>query len=436
MLYQQLLARREALRTEGNAIHAAVTAAGEWTEPQRDRDDAIVAEMASVEADITRMERQRSAERAESATVVDGDGQPAADAPKPFSSLGSFLQAVRRSTGNGAKVDERLSQIQDHASRMATIQGASESVPADGGFLVQEDLTNSLLSLTHDTGLLSRRARRVPIGPNSNGLKANLFAETSRANGSRFGAVRVYREGEADPTTGGRPKFRQLALSLYKLMGLFYATDELLQDATALDAMASQAFVEEFGYQVDEEMMTGSGAGEMLGILNAPALVSVAKETGQAAATILAENVEKMFARMPAANLGRAEWFINQECWPQIFQLAHVIGTGGVPMYIGAGGLRNDPFGSLLGRPVQPIEQAEALGTKGDIVLADWKEYLIIEKGGQPEQAVSIHVEFLTAQSVFRWILRNNGGPIPNSPITPAKGSSTVSPFVALDTRA
>jgi HK97 family phage major capsid protein len=161
----------------------------------------------------------------------------------------------------------------------------------------------------------------------------------------------------------------------------------------------------------------------------------VAKEAGQTAATVVATNIEKMYSRMPAGSLGNAVWTINQEVWPQIFQLSHAVGVGGVPMFVPAGGLASAPAGTLLGRPIVPIEQAAALGTPGDIAFCDFKQYLAIRKGGT-QTASSIHVRFLYDESVYRFVLRFNGAPIPNSPLTPYKGSATVSPFIVLAVRA
>ena len=131
----------------------------------------------------------------------------------------------------------------------------------------------------------------------------------------------------------------------------------------------------------------------------------------------------------------RAQWFINQDVWLQLFQLSHVTGTGGVPMFMLPGGLVNAPFGSLMGRPVTPIEQCETLGTTGDVIFADLSQYLMIEKGGV-EAASSIHVQFLTDETTFRFILRTDGQPKRNAALTPYKGSSTQSSFVTLATRA
>jgi len=142
-----------------------------------------------------------------------------------------------------------------------------------------------------------------------------------------------------------------------------------------------------------------------------------------------------MYARCRAKSLANAEWFINQDCWPALFDLAAVVGIGGVPVFLPPGGLSAAPFGMILGRPVTPIEQCETVGTVGDIVLADFSQYLIIEKGGI-ESASSIHVQFLTDETVFRFILRTDGQPKRNSALTPFKGSNTQSSFVTLATRA
>lgn len=318
---------------------------------------------------------------------------------------------------------------------LAGPSGGSESVGSDGGFLVQKDFSNELLTNVWETGKLASRARHIPVGPNSNGIKLNVIDETSRATGSRWGAVQGYWIPEAGALTGSRPKFRPLEMTLSKLVGLYYATDEEVGDVVTLADTATEAFTEEFGFLLDDAMVRGTGAGIPLGILNSGALVTVAKETGQAAATILAENIMKMFSRMPANSLDTAVWHINQECWPQIFQLSIPVGTGGIPLFMPAAtGIAGGPAGTLLGRPIVPIEQCSALGTLGDVLFCDWSKYILIEKGGI-NAASSIHVLFLTDEMTFRWTLRTNGQPKPVAPITPYKGSATLSPFVTLAAR-
>lgn len=346
---------------------------------------------------------------------------PAKDNEKRFASFGEQLMAAYRAATPGGKVDERLT------TRAAS--GLNESTPSDGGFLVQQDFVTELLKRTYETGILASKVKKIPISTNANGMKINAIDEDSRANGSRWGGVQTYWEGEADEITASKPKFRQMELSLKKLTGLCYATDELLQDAAALEAVIRQAFAEEFGFKIDDAILSGSGEGEPLGILNSGAIVTVAKEASQTD-TITVENLVKMWNRLWSRSRANAVWYINQELEPYLYTLK----IGDKPVYIPAGGLSEKPYGTLFGRPVVPIEQCSAAGEVGDIILADIGQYLLIDKGGI-KSASSIHVRFLYDENVFRFIYRVDGKPIWTKPLTPYKGSATVSPFVTLAKR-
>jgi HK97 family phage major capsid protein len=337
------------------------------------------------------------------------------------------MAAVMAAGRPGGRVDQRL---------FNAATGMGETVPSDGGFLVQQDFSNELLQQVFATGILAPKCRRIQISGNANSMKINGVDETSRAS-SRAGGVIGYWKDEAALKTASKPKFRQIELNLKKLIGLCYATDELLSDATALESFIRQAFVAEFGFLLDDAIINGTGAGMPLGILNSGCLVSVTKETGQKAATVVAENVVKMYSRIFAASRPSAVWLINQNIEPQLFTMSLAVGTGGVPIYMPAGGLSGQPYGTLFGRPVIAIEQAATLGTQGDILFADMGGYILAEKGGI-QADMSIHVQFIYDESVFRFVMRVDGQPERASALTPYKGgaSYTQSHFIALDTRA
>lgn len=359
--------------------------------------------------------------------IVDSskDREPIQNEPikdeKRFNSFGEQLMAVYRAAAPDGKVDTRLT------TRAAL--GLNESVPSDGGFLVQKDFVSELLKRTYETGILASRVRRIPISTNSNGLKINAVDETSRANGSRWGGVQTYWENEAEQLIASKPKFRTMDLSLKKLTGLCYATDELLQDAAALESVIMQAFAEEFGFKIDDAIINGTGSGQPLGILNSDALVKVSKDNGQTD-VITVENLLNMWARLWARSRSNAVWFVNQELEPILYTLK----VGDKPVYIPAGGLSEEPYATLLGRPVVPIEQCSQVGEVGDIILADMSQYVLIDKGGI-NAASSIHVRFLYDENVFRFIYRVDGQPLWNKPLMPYKGSGAISPFVALAKR-
>lgn len=377
-------------------------------------------EIRSWDASIERAERMIAMEPDEIEEKPEVKTAPKNEERK-FKTFGEQLMAAYRASMPGGQVDNRLT------TRAAS--GLNESNPSDGGFLVQQDFVSELLKRTYETGILASKVKKIPISTSANGLKINAVDEDSRANGSRFGGVQTYWEGEADKLAGTKPKFRVLELSLKKLTGLCYATDELLQDTAALESVIRQAFAEEFGFKIDDAILTGTGAGEPLGILNSSSLVTVAKESNQAE-KITVENLIKMWNRVWSRSRNNAVWFINQEIEPYLYTLK--IGT--TPVYVPAGGLSEKPYGTLFGRPVIPLEQCSALGEVGDIIIADLNQYLLIDKGGINAQS-SIHVRFLYDENVFRFIYRVDGQPIWNKPLTPYKGTATQSPFVALAKR-
>lgn len=430
--YKQLQQARADLINEGKAIFTLADTSGrDLSDVEKTRDDEINARLVALDADLAREETRRDRERSL------GASQPAASRlqvgrdlaeTKPWGAdtgfgFGEFLMAVHRQKV-GIDFDPRL---------RAAAQGAGENVGADGGFAVQTDFKD-MVELRMTGGEIISRCTPMEISGPSNGVEMNMIDETSRVTGSRFGAVQGYWTDEGGAPTASRPKFYKLALRLRKLAALGYATDELLNDAGALQSTMVKAFGEELKFLTEDAIIEGTGAGTPLGILISGALISVSAESGQATATLVKENIDKMWARFPASNRTNAVWFINQDVEPQLDNLQMTVGVGGVPVYLPAGGISEAPFSRLKGRPVIPIEYASTLGTKGDIILADFSQYLLATKGG-PQTASSMHVAFTTDETAFRVTYRVDGQPTMRVPLTPFKGTNTQSPFVTLATR-
>lgn len=364
-----------------------------------------------------------------------GNGKPAPQSKateRPgFKNLGEQLQHAIVAKKYPQHTDPRLIPVTEEGKAL----GLNEAIGSDGGFLVQTDFSRELLTKTYETSDIAGRVRRLPISANSNGLKINALDETSRATGSRWGGIQGFWLVEAGTKTAAKPKFRLIELSLKKWIGLCYATDELLQDAAALEAVIQQGFQEEMRFQLDDALYEGDGVGKPQGFMLSPALVSVAKETGQAAATVVFENIVKMWARLWGPSRRNAVWYYNQALEPQLMAMSLAIGTGGIPVYLPPGGLSQSPYGTLFGRPMIPVEYSSALGTQGDLMLCDPSQYVMIDKGGL-QTATSIHVAFLTDETAFRFVYRTDAQGTWNAPLTPFKGIDTLSHIVVLDTRA
>ncbi len=354
----------------------------------------------------------------------------------PFRSLGEQIRAViQASVPNNPQFDTRLNEF-----RAPT--GLNEGVGEQGGFLVQTDFVRDIWKRTYETGQILSRVRRIPIGPGFNGTKIPYVNETSRVTGSRWGGVQVYRTAEAAEYQASAPKLGEWKLDLEKMTGLVYLTDEAMADAPQLEALVMECIPEELRFTLEGEMYDANGVGKCLGILNAPCLVTVAKETSQLADTVVAENIVKMRARQWARSRPNSVWHVNQDVEPQLsqlhFKIKNVAGSenvGGFAVYMPASALLGSDYDTLYRRPVVPLEHCYTLGDKGDIALCDWTQYVLIEKGGI-DVASSIHVKFIYGEHVLRFTWRNNGRPLWPSALTPKKGSNTLSPFVMLAERA
>lgn len=364
-------------------------------------------------------------------TTSGSGGQSAAAAKetqKLFANLGEQMLAVHAAANPGRfgnySIDERLASLAP--------AGNQTGVDSDGGYLVQKDFSSTILKRMYELGAVLSRVNRV--GVTGNGLKIPVVAETSRATGSRYGGIQVYRIGEGNSGTYTRPKLAMIELTLKKLMALYATTDELLADGAAMAQLATQAVSEEFTFKIENEIFRGTGAGEMLGFLNSPALVTVT-EGDAAVDQITSQNVRDMWSRMWARSRPNAVWFINQDCEPSLMTLNSAVGTaGGDLVYLPPGGYSAAPYGTLFGRPVIPVEYCATVGDVADICLVDLSQYLMIEKGGMTSDS-SIHVYFDSGQQAFRWTMRNDGQPTWHAPLTPFQGSNTLSPFVVAATR-
>lgn len=474
--YTALLDERARLVAEGEATFQAAEAAGRGlTAEEQAVDDAREARLAEIRSEIAAEERRRQRQSevgaanrepvritgvrdqavryAANGKVVDAAGAPVAlnanglpvlvpsvnfEAPdfesgrdraalKPWGSdtghpFGEMLLAVHRAaTGRGT--DPRLLY---QASLGANLESG-----ADGGFLAQRVVSDMIRMRMHGGQILSRVQKRTTTATE---VTMNVVDETSRATGSRHGGVQSYWVDAGAAPTGSRPKFAQTTWRPRKIASLGYATDELLADVGLIESVMLSAFADDQKFMVENAVIGGSGAGQPQGLLNTAALISVGKETGQAAATVVKANIDKMWSRLHGDYRAGAVWLINQDVEPQLDDLQMVIGTGGVPVYLPPGGLADTPFARLKGRPVIPVEYCPTLGTVGDIILVNLNEYMLIDRG-DPQQATSMHVAFTTDETAFRVTYRVDGHLLWKSALTPFKGSNTIGPVVALATR-
>lgn len=345
-----------------------------------------------------------------------------------FRTFGEQLLAVRAAALQPHRTDARLYELNRRGVGGAA--GASEAVPADGGFAVAPEFKRALVERIYADDEVLGRVFNTPM--KSSSLAFPTFDEESRVDGSRFGGIRGYWENEADTATATKPKFARGELSTKKLVIFTYLTDELIQDADALGAFVEAGFKKEAQFKLVDGIVNGDGAGKPSGILSSGALITIAKDGGQGSGTLITDNVTGMWARLWPGSAQTAVWPISKTVDASLWTMNITVGDGGSAVSFYKPG---QPYNTLMGRPVITIEQCQKIGTPGDIILADLSRYFLgIRQDG--ELAVSIHVRFLIDEQAFRFVMRVDGQTIDHTPVTPFDGSGiTTSPFLCTAAR-
>lgn len=349
-----------------------------------------------------------------------------------FRSFGEFAMAAKNAAVNPSSIDQRLVQ---NAAASTT---GSEGVGADGGFAVPPEWRSEIMEMVAgEDSIMSMTDQQTASG------NSITFPVDETTAWQSTGGIQAYWDGEASTITQSKPNLKDLTAKLSRITALIPMTDELLEDAAAMGGYVGKKAGEKIDFKVTDAIINGTGVGMPLGIMNAPCVVSVAKETSQVAATVHATNIVKMIARMPSRSFMRSAWFINQDVVPQILALGFPVTTaagvasGGGAIYLPPNGLANSsPYGSLFGRPIVVTEACQTVGTVGDIILADMTKYLTVVKSGGVRSDVSMHLWFDQNLTAFRFVLRMNGQPWLSAPITRKNGTNTLSHFITLATRA
>lgn len=350
------------------------------------------------------------------------------DPARGFSSRREYFSAVvAAGTGGGrGALDERLL-----IGATAPGLSANEGSGADGGFLVPPEYAQELYTLSLSDDALLPLVDEVSTMSNS-----MVFPKDETTPWGSDG-VRSYWQVEATLANATKPVVSTSTLRMHKLMGLVPVTQELMQDAVSLDSYITPLIGRSIKWKSNEAILLGDGVGKPYGMMSSAAAVTVAKETSQAAGSLLVDNITKMVARLPSGSFGNSIWLITNDLLPRLFGMT--VGTSGAafPVYLPvSSGMQASPYGTLMGRPIWVSQHAAAAGSEGDLMLLDGSYYRALTHRSGMQIDSSMHLYFDSAAMALRVIFRLDGAPKISKPIDQAKGSNQLSPFVKLGARA
>jgi len=230
--------------------------------------------------------------------------------------------------------------------------------------------------------------------------------------------------------TVSKPGLGECELTLHKLVGSCFASNELEDDYGALGKFMQLAFGQAIRFIEDDYFINGIGGGQPLGIRNAGCLIPVPR---QVAGDIRWLDIGRMARRLLSDSWERAVWLLNPDVLDRLF-VAVAPAANAVPVL-------DLSQRTLWGRPFIVTEKCQSLGTLGDIILADFGagHYLIADKemGIWASRHVDYgegHYGFRTDETFWKVVLRVDGQPLMSQAITPYRGANSLSPFVALTT--
>ncbi|RJE89048.1 phage major capsid protein [Paenibacillus sp. 1011MAR3C5] len=352
-----------------------------------------------------------------------------------FTNLGEMINAVRfgdtrgrlselpvnQNQGGGYKVPDAFVASMRPQFRNEWQMGTGE----DGGFAVpvQQD-TSRLLQLNYSNNIVRSRAQVLPAGdPPDAAITIPAFSQG--ADGSLGGiTVTWIAEGADKPETDA--KLFEVTLTPQEVAATTVATDKLLRNWSAGSAFITSLLRQAMNTAEEIAFLTGNGVGKPTGVLTAAntGAISVNRATS---GTVTYLDVLTMLARLLMSANAQPIFIANQYMLPQIASIRDDDGK----IIFGSGDASKGIPATLLGIPIHFTDKVPASGSRGDLSLIDFNQYLI-KDGSGPFVAASEHVLFRSNKTVIKCFWNVDGKPWSPAPLTLENGV-IVSPYVILD---
>jgi HK97 family phage major capsid protein len=327
--------------------------------------------------------------------------------------------------------DPRLQPFKEKSPKRGKMEEKQmvEAVGASGGFLVPTEFLAQLQAVMGEQSIVRNRATIIRMRRRA--LQIPVLDQTATGTAgvpAWFGGMQAYWVAEATAKTLTEATFRQIELVAHKLIMYTRASDELLDDsAISLSdfLMGPMGFAGCITWMEDYAFLRGTGAGQPLGVITAVNRPTIVVARAVAGAIGIADLANMMMNFLPS---GRGVWVISQSAMASMIQLA---GPAGNPAYWWQPSGRDGVPGVLLGLPVIWSEKSPALGSQGDVLLADFNYYLVGDR--QATTIESTEYDYWRYdQTSWRAVHRVDGQPWLSAPLTYQDQATTVSPFVIL----
>ena len=326
-----------------------------------------------------------------------------------FANAAEFFNAVKEGSGRNSKPDQRL--LRNLTGGSTTTGGGG----SEGGFAIPEVLANELMKKVTSSGYsLVSRCKQLETTVDSLKIKVN------EQEPWRTGGVTVSWGSELGQITNSKLNGGRVEVELKKAVGMVALSSELMQFSPNMSGMVMDAFAEGLADAYGRAIMFGDNVNQPKGIMHgdptvaadeAPRIV-VPKATGQAAGTIVFDNILRMMASMNPNCQARGIWLCGLDSQ---YQLMKMKDEANQPVWLPGGQVADTPFDRLMGRPLLVTEFNRPVGSEGDLMFVDlsqygWLTHADSNAAGQVMQ--SMHIYFDYDAVAFRVVARVGGRPL------------------------
>lgn len=367
------------------------------------------------------------------------DKNPRDDGQGGFKDIGQFCHDIYLSGQDFCNVGKipRMSEWLTKADNIEkAVQDPSQNLTSltAGSALVPPTFSTQKLDIARGKSTIMNTAMVVPMATDV--LNIPVLNNFDKSQGLSSGNVKFRFVSENEQDTANQVKFKMVQLVLREATASVAASKRLMDvSPVSIIPFIDRAIDDAIDTLLADKFINGTGAGQPLGVMNkANLLITTSAETNQAANTIYTKNLTKMFARHWGT---KGEWYANKTTFPDLATLTLDVGTGGsVTGLLKDRSVTGEPSQTIFGHNIVWSEYMQTLGTKGDIGLFDWTQYLIGQlagKGGLITER-SPHLKFDFRQEVFQFIMYIDGQPWYPEDVKPRRGDSQ-SPFGVIETR-
>lgn len=335
----------------------------EAKQAEKDRLEKQIKAIESAGLDEEETENKTSVSSAPAST---GNHIPGPRGKKEFDSVEEFVGSVI----DGAR-DPRLADLY--------VEPRSEQrmdTGAKGGFMIPAQFRPQILSVDPAASIVRARATVIPAGspPDAEIIIPALDQRVSGGEPQVFGGVAVGKvsEGGTKPSTDAN--LREVKLKPEEMAARIPFTDKLLRNWQAAQSWATNLLRGALTAFEDYQFCLGNGVGGPLGIVRSAAAVLVNRAVSL---QIALADIKKMYARF-SGNQATGVWLVSFSAFEQLLS---IVGDGGgatniISVNQGTGAI------TIYGMPVIRHPRLSALGAKGDLILTDFKDYLIKDGSG------------------------------------------------------